>query len=352
MMMDKNKTQNQVAFMSRPGQMEFGIVPMPDIGENDVLVQIEWCGICGSDIHYYEYGRIGDYVVNGDFILGHEVAGTVVQTGSEVKTLSTGDRVALEPGIPCGKCEMCRQGKYNLCKDVVFFATPPVQGALQRYVRHPADMCFRLPDGVSTRYGAVVEPLSVGLHACAQGGVKLGDDVVILGSGCIGLCTLLAAKASGASRVIVADLFEKRLAFAKKLGADFVVNSKSEDLRHRVCEIFGERGADVVLETAGASATIYQSAYLAKAGGTVVLVGISVEGNQKYSFNQVMGKELTIKSVFRYRNCYPVAIRAIASGKIDVEQIVTHEFPFEETPKAFDTVISDAQNVVKGIIRF
>ena len=151
------------------------LIEVPQPKDNEVLVKIEYCGICGSDVHYYENGRIGDYIVKGDFTLGHEVAGEIVKLGSNVKNIEVGDKVALEPGIPCGKCEFCKDGKYNLCPDVIFFATPPVQGALQNYVVHPADMCFKLPENVSTEEGALVEPLCVGLHACRQGGVKLGD---------------------------------------------------------------------------------------------------------------------------------------------------------------------------------
>ena len=232
-------------------------IPVPKPSEKEVLVKIEYCGICGSDVHYYEYGRVADYVVEGDFILGHEVAGTVVEVGSQVKSLKVGDRVALEPGIGCGKCEQCKEGKYNLCKDVIFFATPPVQGALKDYVVHPEDMCFKLPDNVSTKEGALVEPLSVGLHACRQGGVTLGNSVVILGAGCIGLCTLLSAKAFGASEIIVVDLFEKRLEFAKKMGATHVINGKEEDVIARVNELLRGKGADVVLEKPGGHKTIY-----------------------------------------------------------------------------------------------
>ena len=326
-------------------------IPVPKPSEKEVLVKIEYCGICGSDVHYYEYGRVADYVVEGDFILGHEVAGTVVEVGSQVKSLKVGDRVALEPGIGCGKCEQCKEGKYNLCKDVIFFATPPVQGALKDYVVHPEDMCFKLPDNVSTKEGALVEPLSVGLHACRQGGVTLGNSVVILGAGCIGLCTLLSAKAFGASEIIVVDLFEKRLEFAKKMGATHVINGKEEDVIARVKELLRGKGADVVLETPGAPKTIYQTSLLAKPGGTVVLVGIAVQNDLQYNFGQVMSKELRIKSVFRYRNLYPTAIAAISSGTIDVNQIVTHEFNFEDTKLAFDTVIADAENVVKGVIK-
>lgn len=344
--------KNMTAYMVEPKTMYYKEIPFPKAGDQDVVVQIECCGICGSDVHYYEYGRIGDYVVNGEFTLGHEVAGTVVETGSAVTELKAGDRVALEPGVGCGHCEMCKNGKYNLCPDVVFFATPPVQGALQNYVAHPADMCFKLPDKVSAKAGALVEPLCVGMHACKQGGVTLGQSVVILGAGCIGLVTLLSAKALGASKVIVVDLFEKRLEFAKKLGANHVIDASQEDVDAKICELLGGKGADVVIEAAGSGKTIYETPFFAKPGGTVVLTGIAVESDLQYNFSQVMSKELTIKSVFRYRNLYPTAIAAIADGTIDVEQIVTHEFQFDDVKNAFDTVIRDAKNVVKGIITF
>lgn len=341
---------NLAAYMTDLRTQFFKEVPMPIPGADDVIVKIEYCGICGSDVHFYKDGRIGDLVVSGEYVLGHEVAGTVTQVGCNVKDLAAGDRVALEPGITCGHCEQCTEGKYNLCKDVVFFATPPVQGALQNYVKHPANLCFKLPENVSTMEGALVEPLAVGLHACKQGNVGLGDSVVILGSGCIGLVTLLAAKASGASNVIVVDLFEKRLSFAKELGANHVINARNENVDERIKEILGDRGADVVIETAGSAKTIYQTPFFAKLGGTVVLVGLTAESTVQYNMAQVMNKELTIKSVFRYRNLYPTAINAIADGSIDVKKIVTHEFKFEDAKLAFDTVIADAENVVKGVI--
>ena len=192
----------------------------------------------------------------------------------------------------------------------------------------------------------------MGLHACKQGGVTLGQSVIILGAGCIGLCALLSAKALGASNVIVIDLFEKRLEFAKKLGANEVIDASKEDTFARVEELLGGKGADVVIECAGSAKTIHQTPFFAKLGGTVVLTGIAVESELQYNFAQVMSKELTIKSVFRYRNLYPTAIAAIADGTIDIEQIVTHVFRFENTKEAFDTVIADAKNVVKGVISF
>ena len=325
---------------------------IPEISDDQVLVKMEYCGVCGSDVHFYKDGRVGGVAAPPDFVLGHEVAGEVVKIGAAVKNLKVGDKVALEPGYACGKCEYCKTGRYNLCPNVIFFADPPVQGALKEYVAHPADMCFKLPENMSTEEGALVEPLAVGLHATALGGVGLGSDVLILGGGCIGLVTLLSAKARGASRIVVVDLYEKRLNMAKEMGATEVINAQKENVAERVEELFDGKGVDFVFETAGAIATIQQTPYYVKKGGTIVLVGMAAESMANYNFSQAMVKEITIKTVFRYRNLYPTAIAAISSGSIDVKKIVTNRFTFDESDLAFSTVVHDAQNVIKAVIKF
>ena len=196
----------KVVYLTEPGKMEIAEEPRPEVTPGHVVVKIEYNGICGSDVHFFKDGRVGDCVLRDKFVLGHEVSGTVVEVGEGVTHLKVNDRVALEPGYACGKCEFCKSGRYNLCPEMKFFAAPPDAGALKEYVSHPADMCFKLPENVSTMEGALVEPLAVGLHATGLGGVSLGQSAVILGAGCIGLVTLLSAKARGASRVIVADL--------------------------------------------------------------------------------------------------------------------------------------------------
>ncbi|MDL2237323.1 NAD(P)-dependent alcohol dehydrogenase [Christensenellaceae bacterium OttesenSCG-928-K19] len=324
----------------------------PEPGAGQVLIKIEYCGVCGSDVHYYEFGRVADYIVEGDFVLGHEGAGTVTEIGADVKNLKVGDRVALEPGYTCGKCEFCKSGRYNLCPDVIFFATPPVQGVLQEYVVHPADMCFKLPEHVSTKAGALAEPLAVGMHAARLGEVRLGDSCIILGAGCIGLMTLLAAKASGAGNIMVVDLYDNRLKLAHEFGATHVVNALNEDVDSLVETFYGGAGADIVFETAGSVKTIRNTPHYVKRGGTVVLVGMAAESEFSYDFGAVMFKEITLKSIFRYRNLYPAAIAAIASGAIDVEKIISHEFDFTECGNAFDTVIAQANDVTKAVIRF
>ena len=324
-------------------------VPTPK--SDEVLVKVEYVGICGSDLHYYESGRIGDFIVETPFVLGHEAGGTVVEVGENVKHLKVGDRVALEPGKTCGKCEFCKQGKYNLCKDVVFFATPPVDGVFQEYVAHEADLCFKLPENVSTMEGALIEPLAVGMHAANQGGAHLGQTAVVTGAGCIGLVTLLSLKAMGVSNVIVVDIMEKRLEKAMELGATGVINGAKEDVVAKVRELTGGMGADLVVETAGTQITTVQAIHMAKKGSNIVLVGYSKSGEMTLPMSLVLDKELTFKTVFRYRHIYPLAIDAVASGKVNLKGIVTDIFPLDEAQKAMDYSMNNKADIVKAVIK-
>lgn len=341
------------AFMRGIDNMVIREIPVPEPGRGQVLVKLEYVGICGSDIHYFHTGACGAYKVDlsEDFMLGHECAGTIVEVGEGVKSLKAGDRVALEPGITCGTCEACKSGHYNLCPDVVFLATPPVQGCNEEYIAFPENMCFKLPDNVSTLEGCLIEPLSVGFHAANQGGVEVGDTVVILGSGCIGLVTLLSCKAHGAGKVIVADLVDARLEKAKELGADHVINSKKQDIFEEIKKLLGERGADKVFETAGSPVTIAQTPFLVRRGGTVVLVGLSAQEEINYNFAQIMDKEATIKSVFRYRNIYAKAIAAVAGGAINVKGIVTHQFDLEHAQEAYEEAVNNKTDLVKAVLK-
>jgi L-iditol 2-dehydrogenase len=343
--------KNRAAFMTAIDKMVIREVSMPVALDDQVIVKMEYVGICGSDVHYFHDGRCGDYVVHGDFILGHECAGTVVETGKNVKSLKIGDRVALEPGITCGLCEFCKTGRYNLCPDVQFLATPPVQGCYENYIAFPENMSFKLPDGISTKEGALIEPLAVGMHAAGQGNIKLGDSVVILGAGCIGLVTLLSCKAYGATDITVVDVEQKRLDFAMKLGATRVINAREKDAVVELDKLTNGMGTEKVFEAAGSSITIAQTPYLVKQGGTIVLVGLSSQEKLEYNFAKIMAKEATVKSVFRYRNIYPQAIAAVADGKINVSDIITHEFNFDDIQNAFDSVIHNKNEVVKAVIR-
>ncbi len=343
----------KAAFMRGIDNIIIKDIPVREPEKNEVLVKLEYVGICGSDVHYYHHGSCGSFKVDlqKDFMLGHECAGTVVKVGEETTSLQVGDRVALEPGITCGECEFCKAGKYNLCPDVVFLATPPVQGCYEEYIAYPENMCFKLPDTVSTKEGALIEPLAVGFHAAAQGNVQVGDTVIILGCGCIGLVTMLSCKARGAGTVIVADLVEARLKKARELGADYTINSGNTDVFAEIKRLTNGKGADKVFETAGSPVTIAQTAFFVKRGGAIVLVGLSAQEEISFNFAQIMDKEAEIKTVFRYRNVYPKAIAAVAGGAIDVRQIVTHEFDLNHIQEAFDEAVNNKTDLVKAVIK-
>ena len=341
----------KVAVMEGMGRMGFEERDIPKPEADEVLVKLEYVGICGSDLHYYETGAIGDYVVKPPFVLGHEPGGVVVETGEKVTHLKVGDRVALEPGKTCGHCEFCREGKYNLCPDVVFFATPPVDGVFQEYVAHKADLCFKLPDNVSTLEGALIEPLAVGFHAAIQGDAHLGQKAVVMGAGCIGLVSLMALKARGVSEVYVVDMLKNRLDKALELGADGVIDGSCEDVCARVRELTGGRGTDLVLETSGAEKAAGQAIQMAKKGSTIVFVGYSRTGEMTLPMSLALDKELTFKTVFRYRHIYPMAIEAVAAGKVNLKGIVTDIFPLDEVQKAMDYSISHKAEIVKAVIR-
>ena len=341
----------KTAVMTKLKYCEIQERPIPQPKDDECLVKIENVGVCGSDLHYYESGRIGNFIVEYPFVLGHEAGGTVVEVGKNVKKIKVGDRVALEPGKTCGKCEFCKSGRYNLCPDVIFFATPPVDGVFQEYVAHEEGLCFKIPDNMSTEEAALIEPLAVGMHAAIQGDAHLGQTCVVTGSGCIGLMSLLSLKARGVSKVIVVDVMDKRLEQAKKLGADYVINGKTEDTVARIMEITEGAGFDLGIETSGSQICASQQIQAAKKGATIVLVGYSASGEMTLPIGTSLDKELTFKTVFRYRNIYPMAIDAVASGKINVKDVVTDRFTLDNIQEALTACVEDKANIVKGVIK-
>ena len=350
--METKDLKNKGAFMDKIDHFVINEIPVPEITPDQVLIRVEYVGICGSDVHYFHDGRCGTFVVGEEpFMLGHECAGTIVEVGSEVKNLVAGDRVCVEPGITCGKCEHCKSGEYNLCPDVKFLATPPIQGCNERYLAFPAELCYKLPDNMSPRVGALIEPLSTCMYSARLSEVTVGDTVVILGAGCIGLLIMMCCKARGASKVIICDLENIRLEKAKELGADYTINSREADVLAEVERLTNGRGADIVIEAAGNKVTIAQTPFLVRQGGLILLVGMSAEEEITYNFGQIMAKEARIKSQFRFVNTFPTAIAAVESGLIPLEKIVTHEFSFNDIQKAYETCIYDKSNVVKALVK-
>ena len=324
---------------------------IPHPKENEVLVKIQYVGICGSDLHYYENGRIGDYIVEPPFVLGHEASGVVVELGKSVKNLKIGDRVALEPGATCGECEFCKTGRYNLCPDVVFFATPPVDGVFQEYATHPSSLCFKLPDNVDSINGALIEPLAVGFHAVDQGNARVGQKAIIFGAGCIGLMTLLALKAYGITNITVVDILPKRLEQAKKMGATQTVNALDKNYMEQFNVITNDKGFDIAFETAGTEITTRLAIKVLKKGSNLVCVGYSKTGEMTLPMSLLLDKELTIKTVFRYRHIYPKAIEVVASGVINPSDVVTNMFDFDDVQNAMDKSVEDKANIVKAVIK-
>ena len=341
----------KVAVMNGVGQMGYTERPIPTPKDDEVLVKLEYVGICGSDLHYYETGAIGSYVVEPPFVLGHEPGGVVVEVGKNVKHLKVGDKVALEPGKTCGQCEFCKTGRYNLCPDVIFFATPPVDGVFQEYVAHEAGLCFKLPENVSTMEGALIEPLAVGFHAANLGDAHIGQTAVVFGAGCIGLVSMMALKAKGVSRVYGVDIMAKRLQKALELGADGVINGAERDAVEAVLELTGGAGCDLIVETAGTQITTRQAIHMAKKGSTIVLVGYSKSGEMTLPMSLSLDKELTFKTVFRYRHVYPMAIDAVAAGKINLKGIVTDIFELDDIQNAMDRSVADKANIVKAVVK-
>jgi L-iditol 2-dehydrogenase len=341
----------KVAVMTAPGKMEYEERDIPPCAASEVLVKLEYVGICGSDMHYYETGRIGDYVVKPPFVLGHEPGGVIVEAGADVKHLKVGDRVALEPGKTCGHCEFCREGKYNLCPDVIFFATPPVDGVFQEYVAHDAMLCFKLPDTVSTLEGALIEPLAVGFHAANQGGARIGQTAAVFGAGCIGLVSMMALKACGVSRVYQIDIMPKRLAKAMELGATGIIDSREQDPIEAIRTLTRQRGCDLVIDTAGVEAATSQAVQILRKGGALVMVGYGKTGMVNFPMSLAMDKEIRIETVFRYRHIYPLAIDAVAARKVNLKGIATHIFEFDDIQNAMDRSIADKADIVKAVVR-
>jgi len=343
----------RAAVMMGPGRMEMGEVPMPEPKDDEVLIKIKHVGICGADLEFFKDGFIGGWVLEFPHVLGHEPAGIVAGFGKDVKGLKEGDAVSIEPGKTCGNCEYCNSGLYNLCADVKFMSVPGATGAtgaFQDYVAWPSKRVFKLPEGVSTLEGALVEPLSVGFHAVNQSGAKFGDSAAIIGSGCIGLCTLLALRARGITDVYMADLAKVRMDKARQLGAKQVFNASEVNIVEKINELTGGKGVNQVYECTGVSKAVNQGIGLIAKGGTVTLIGLFGESNIPVDLNGLIFKEGTFKSNFRYRHIYPTAIKALAAGIVPLKDLVSHKFKLEELGKALKLNIEHKDEVTKIVI--
>jgi D-xylulose reductase len=342
--------------------------PIPEIFDDEVLVEVKKTGICGSDVHYLCHGRIGDFVVEKPMVLGHESAGVIKKVGAKVTALKVGDRVAMEPGASCRRCDQCKLGKYQLCPLMAFAATPPYDGTLARYYRLPADLAYRLPANLSLEDGAMMEPLSVGVHSVATlGNFRSTQSIAVFGCGPVGLVVMAVAKALGAERIIAVDIVPGRLEFAKSYAAThtwlppkmeqgesrIAYSRRNADLMKKefAIEDSGPGQIDLVIDASGAEVSIQTGIFIAKSGGTFVQVGMGAS-EITVPITLLLTKELTVKGSFRYGpGDYQLAINLAAAGKIDLKPLVTHRFKFEDAVTAFRTTQAGKSEDGKGVIK-
>jgi L-iditol 2-dehydrogenase len=325
-----------------PGEVAVQERPVPEPAADEVLVEIGSVGVCGSDVHYYEQGRIGRYTVEDPLVLGHEAGGVVAAVGSQVDSLEVGQRVSVEPGVPCRSCRQCLAGRYNLCPDVRFLATPPYDGAFAELLAMPAAFVHPVPDALSDDAAALLEPLSVGVWACRRGQVEPGSEVLVTGAGPIGLVTAQTALAFGADRVIVTDVNPHRLRLAERLGVE-AVDVSSIPLSGAGFE------PDVLLECSGNLRATWEAVQIVAPAGSVVLVGMGGD-TVELPLSRLQDRELTVTGAFRYANTWPTAIELVASGRVDLDALVTAHVGLDEVESALTAARSDP-SAVKVMVR-
>ncbi|KAI1498883.1 xylitol dehydrogenase [Biscogniauxia marginata] len=338
------KDSSNLSFiLNKSHDVEFRERPVPKLSSpSDVLVAINYTGICGSDVHYWEHGAIGHFVVTDPMVLGHESAGTIVEVGSAVKTLKPGDRVTLEPGYPCRRCSDCLDGHYNLCHNMVFAATPPYDGTLTGFWVAPFDFCYKLPDHISLQEGALIEPLAVAVHIVRQAQITPGASVVVMGAGPVGLLCASVAKAFGASKVVSVDIVQSKLDFAREFAATHTYLSQripAEDNAKAIieqCDL--GQGADVVIDASGAEPSIQASLHVVRMGGVFVQGGMG-KADITFPIMSLCQKEVTAKGSFRYGSGdFKLSVELVANGSVDIKKLVTQIVPFKRAEEAFKTV--------------
>ena len=330
--------------LEKQGELQLRDVEVSEsLGPRDVRIKPEWVGICGSDIHYYLHGRIGEFVVQAPMVLGHEASGTVVEVGSEVQGLSVGDPVCMEPGIPDPRSNEFKTGVYNLDPKVKFWATPPIHGCMRETVIHPAQFTFKLPGAVSLQEGALVEPVAIGVHASKKAAIQPGQSALVLGAGTIGIVTALAAAASGCGEVCITDIDSKKLEKVAKLFGNKITTIPITSL-----EAFHSR-FDILFEASGSAAAIGTMHSYVAPGGTIVLIGMP-SGPAPIDIVGIEVKEITIQSVFRYAHVFDKTIAMMASKRIDVLPLITHTYAFDESIAAYDFAASMSPEAIKVLI--
>jgi L-iditol 2-dehydrogenase len=317
----------RASVLSGVGEIAVEERPVPAVRPDEVLVRVAAVGVCGSDVHYYREGRIGDFVVDKPLVLGHEVSGRIVAVGADVDTGRIGERVAIEPQRPCRVCRQCKAGSYNLCPHMEFYATPPIDGALCEYVTIQADFAHPVPDSLSDEAAALLEPLSVGIWAARKARIVPGSRVLIAGAGPIGVIAAQAAKAFGATEIIVSDPVADRRTLVARFGATRTIDPVAESVR--------DLGVDAFIDASGATPAVVSGIGAVRGGGVVVLVGMGAD-EIALPIPLIQSRELIITGVFRYTDTWPVAAQLVASGQVDLDSLVTGRFSLEDAEKALN----------------
>lgn len=337
-------------------EMKEGVFDMPQWGPDDVLVRIASVGICGSDLVYYAKGGSTFAKIKYPHILGHEAAGYVVAKGENVKNLEIGDRVTMEPGVPCGDCEVCREGKYNLCPNVSFMGIPIYrpysEGALIEYTVRPASWVYKLPENVSMEEGAMIEPLAVGMEAVAKARADIKDRALILGAGPIALCVMLSLFAHGIREVYAVDIVSKRVEYAKKLGLPSGFTKLEDEEISYIMEKTGGHGVDIIFDTTDYIPLVNKAMDAMAKSGRVVLIGVPHDDLININHRELFMREASLITSFRYVNKYPVSIRLVESGQIPIGKIITHRFDFSDAHKAMEVCLNkeDESGIVEKAV--
>ena len=342
----------RAAFLMEKRRYEIKEVDKPVPGDDEVLIRMKHVGICGADVEFFDEGAVGAWMLEEPAIMGHEPAGEIAGFGKNVTGFEIGDPVVVEPGEPCWECDLCKKGLYNLCYGVRFFGVPGNDGAFREFANVSADMVFKLPAGVSTLTGALVEPLAVGFNCVDQSDAKFGMSATILGSGCIGLMILLVLRSRGLKNIYVVDTIDKRLQKARELGAAEIINAKEKDAVEAINELTGGKGTSLVYECTGSKEATLQTVALAAKAGTITLIGLSSYADLPFDINGFICKELVAKSNFRYKHQYPVVLEALKAGQIDLEKVVSDVFKFEDIQKAMERNAFSKPDVIKAVIEF
>jgi L-iditol 2-dehydrogenase len=327
--------------------------PDPEITDGSgVLIKMMVTGVCGSDIHYYQNGRIGSQVIDYPFPVGHEGAGIVVAVGKDVISVKPGDRIAIEPAMPCHECDQCLSGREHTCRKLKFLGCPgQADGCLSEYIVMPESSCFRVPDEMSFEEAAISEPLAIGVYAVRQAGLIKNAKIGILGFGPIGMSVMLSALAEGAEKIYVTDKIDGRVAKALQTGATWAGNPDKEDIASMIDER-EHGGLDVVFECCGKQEAIDQAGLILKPGGKIMIIGIPEFDNWSFNADIMRRKELSLINVRRQNNALDETLGLLSSGKVDVTTMVTHRFSFEQTKEAFDLVADYKDGVMKAMVHF